>query len=162
MGKRRAYTGKTLLNAVKKYFRGISTTRPARDEMGEKIQSDLGKEILLTIYIEPPTVTGLCRHLGIDRRTWSNYADEEQYPEMREAVQYARDRMEEYLERELLTREKQVRGIIFNLQNNYGWRERQEVELGSETRKTMTAETLTIEDKLRAIKEAQTQMEASK
>ena len=45
--------------------------------------------------------------------------------------------MEAYLEEQLLTREKNVQGLIFNLQNNYGWREKREVELGGETRRTV-------------------------
>ena len=43
----------------------------------------------------------------------------------------------ENLEQELLTREKGVQGIIFNLQNNYGWKQKQEVELGKDTRESM-------------------------
>ena len=45
--------------------------------------------------------------------------------------------MEAYLEQELLTREKSVQGLIFNLQNNFGWKQKQEVELGRDTRESM-------------------------
>ena len=38
--------------------------------------------------------------------------------------------MRAYLEEQLLTR-KEVRGIIFDLQNNYGYSEKREVELGT-------------------------------
>ena len=65
----------------------------------------------------------------------------------------ARARIEAYLEQELLTREKGLQGIIFNLQNNYGWRQKQEVELGEKTRSSMGAGELRIADKLALLAE---------
>ena len=66
--------------------------------------------------------------------------------------------MEAYLEEQLLTREKNVQGLIFNLQNNYGWREKREVELGGETRRTVAdsaqARTLSIAEKMAVLREA--------
>ena len=68
-------------------------------------------------------------------------------------VAEARARIEAYLEQELLTREKGLQGIIFNLQNNYGWRQKQEVELGEKTRSSMGAGELRIADKLALLAE---------
>lgn len=65
----------------------------------------------------------------------------------------ARARIEAYLEQELLTREKGLQGIIFNLQNNYGWRQKQEVELGEKTRSSTGAGELRIADKLALLAE---------
>ena len=65
----------------------------------------------------------------------------------------ARARIEAYLEQELLTREKGLQGIIFNLQNNYGWRQKQEVELGEKTRSSMGTGELRIADKLALLAE---------
>lgn len=65
----------------------------------------------------------------------------------------ARARIEAYLEQELLTREKGLQGIIFNLQNNYGWRQKQEVELGEKTRSSMGAGEMRIADKLALLAE---------
>ena len=163
MGRYREYTGDTLMKAVVRFFKSISRTESARErETGEVIENDLGKDVKLTRYIVPPTEGRLCRELGITIMTWWRYKDASQYPEMQPAVQYASDRIAEYLQQELLTREgKDVRGVIFNLQNNYGWSEKKEIEMGAETRKTVQdIRSMTIEDKLRAIREAQ--MEASK
>ena len=52
-----------------------------------------------------------------------------------------------------MTREKGLQGIIFNLQNNYGWRQKQEVELGEKTRISMGAGELRIADKLALLAE---------
>jgi len=160
MGRKRKYTGKTLRREVERYFKSISMSHAAMTESGAVIFNDLGDTVQVISYVIPPTVSGLCRYLGIDRHTWVNYQDEKQYPELQPAVQMARDRMEEYLEIELLTREKNVRGVIFNLQNNYGWRQKVETELGRETRKAMAAESMSIEEKLRYIAEMQAEIAA--
>ena len=142
-GRPKKYTNKGLEKAVEGYFASIS-----RDE----------REAWEAEYKRPPTVSGLCLYLGIDRSTWRNYADPRLHPEFREVAAYARMRMEAYLEEQLLTREKNVQGLIFNLQNNYGWREKREVELGGETRQTVAdsaqARTLSIAEKMAVLREA--------
>ena len=100
-------------------------------------RNDDGEEIKVVQFVVPPSVTGMCLYLGIDRSTWQNYADAALHPELAGICQGARTRIEAYLEQELLTREKGVQGIIFNLQNNYGWKQKQEVELGKDTRESM-------------------------
>lgn len=135
MGRPKKYTKKGLEKAVDGYFASISRKVRALDEDGEAVYNDAGDSIWVTEYVRPPTVGGLCLYLGIDRSTWQNYADRKLHPELAEITAYARVRMEAYLEEQLLTREKNVQGLIFNLQNNYGWREKREVELGGETRR---------------------------
>lgn len=128
---------KGLREAIERYFRSISRTIPARDDTGGIIRNDDGEEIKVVQFVVPPSVTGMCLYLGIDRSTWQNYADAALHPELAGICQGARTRIEAYLEQELLTREKGVQGIIFNLQNNYGWKQKQEVELGKDTRESM-------------------------
>lgn len=138
-GRPKKYTKAGLQKAVDGYFASISRTVTARDEAGDLMYNDAGWEIKITQYIRPPSVSGLCLHLGIDRSTWQNYGDARLHPELAGVVAQARVRMEAYLEEQLITREKNVQGLIFNLQNNYGWREKREVELGGETRQAVSA-----------------------
>jgi len=138
-GRPKKYTKKSLQQAVDGYFASISRTVDALDGRGKPMCNDAGEAIRVTEYVRPPSVGGLCLFLGIDRSTWQNYADRKLHPELAEITAYARVRMEAYLEEQLLTREKNVQGLIFNLQNNYGWREKREVELGGETRRTVAA-----------------------
>ena len=138
-GRPKKYTKKSLREAVDGYFASISRKVRVLDDDGEAVYNDVGDSIWVTEYIRPPSVSGLCLYLGIDRSTWQNYADRELHPEFAEIIAMARVRMEAYLEEQLLTREKNVQGLIFNLQNNYGWREKREVELGGETRKAVSA-----------------------
>ncbi len=151
-GRPKKYTVKRFREAVDSWFRSITV----EIEVNDLINLD-GEPITKRIYAVPPTISGLCLKLGIDRRTWQNYADPEQNPKLAEICADVRLRIEAYLEEQLLTRVKSLQGIIFNLQNNYGWRERHEhaqtVELGQKTRETM-AQNLTLDEKFALIREA--------
>lgn len=145
---------KALAEAIEGYFRSISRTIELKDFTGEVILNDDGEAIRKLQFVVPPSISGLCIHLGIDRSTWQNYCDPEQHPEFREITAMTRARIEAWLEEQLLTREKGVQGIIFNLQNNYGWRQKQEVELGDKTRRSIQTEGVSLYDKLAAIARA--------
>ena len=142
-GRPKKYTKAGLQKAVDGYFASISRTVTALDEDKNPLYNDAGEAIKITQYVRPPSVSGLCLCLGIDRSTWQNYGDARLHPELAGVVAQAKMRMEAYLEEQLLTREKNVQGLIFNLQNNYGWREKREVELGGETRQAVAAGTQT-------------------
>ena len=141
MGRQRKYTPLGLRRAVDAWFdsitRIVAVTEQVptgeRDERGHPIYEErdvvnrAGEPVLRLEYVIPPTVGGLCRHLEISRETWSQYGDQ---PGHDAVVQEARDRIQTYLEEELLTRSgKDVKGVMFNLQANYGMSERHEVEL---------------------------------
>ena len=154
-GRPKKYTKKGLREAIERYFRSISRTIPARDDTGGIIRNDDGEEIKVVQFVVPPSVTGMCLYLGIDRSTWQNYADAALHPELAGICQGARTRIEAYLEQELLTREKGVQGIIFNLQNNYGWKQKQEIGLDDKTRQTVAASSMSAYDKIAVINAAQ-------
>lgn len=161
-GRKTIYTPKRLKEGTEKYFRSISRTKPATELLptGEvdryghpilepkEILNDDGERIMMTEYILPPTVAGLCRYLDITHQTWANYCDEKLHPEFVDATTRARERMRAWNEEQLLTRAgKDVRGIIFNLQNNYGYHEKREVELGERATKTVTTANMSSEEK---------------
>lgn len=138
------YTAKSLKQAVEEYFRSITrqvkvteqVPTGKRDEKGHMIFepkpviNDLGKEVWVTEYIVPPEMAALYDFLRIDKSTWSNYSDPEKHPEMRDVTAWVYERMKAWNERELLTRPgKDIKGIVFNLENNYGYRERQSMEI---------------------------------
>ena len=101
--------------AVAGYFRSISRTVTAEDR-GAPILNDGGEPIRYREYVIPPTVWGLCEALGISRATWESYCDPRQHPEFRSAAALARDLMQDWSQRALLSR-KDVRGLIYILQN---------------------------------------------
>ena len=139
MAREKKYTPRTLHKAVTAYFASISReivmTEPKptgyRDDKGHMIYEDvpvensLGEKLKTTQYLIPPTVGGLAAYLGIHRDTWNAYC---KMTEFSDTTTYARGRMHAYLEQEMLTRSgKDLKGILFNLENNYGYRERQQV-----------------------------------
>lgn len=142
MGAPKKYNAKQLESAVKRYFRSISREvevtekKPTgeRDKMGHVIYEDvvvlnaLGKPVKVTEYLVPPTVGGLAEFLGIHRDTWNDYCDHEKHPEFSDTTTYAQGRMHAYLERESLIRQgKDLKGVLFNLENNFGYKERMEL-----------------------------------
>lgn len=150
-GRKPKYTRTTFRAAVDKYFQSICYTAPLLNRDGKPQLNDDGEEIKLLRYAKPPCKSALCLFLGIDRSTWQNYANAGLHPELADICEEACARIEVYLEEELLTRQKSVQGIIFNLQNNYGWKQKQEVEIGEDTRKQMAAGSVSLEEKLAVI-----------
>ncbi len=124
---RKKYGPKSLAAGIERYFASIRRTVTAveRVETGEKgskayveqpILSDVGEPIRYREYVVPPTILGLCEYLGLSRETWEEYCDPLIHPEYRQAAALARDRMQDWSQRALLTR-KDVRGLIYILQN---------------------------------------------
>ena len=150
-GRPKKYTRKKLEKAVKEYFNSISCTRYARDDIGNPILNDDGEPITYRAYIVPPSISALCLYLDIEKRTWANYAED---PDMAPVVENTKAQIEAYLEEQLTIREKGVQGIIFNLQNNYGWKNKQEVELGEKTRKDMSVRSMSLAEKLQLCRKA--------
>ena len=143
MGAPRKYTPEELETAVQQYFKSITRRRKLteprptgkKDKMGHEIYemvpvlNVLGKEVFVTEYILPPTVGDLAAALGIHRDTWHSYCNMEEYSD---TTSYAQGCIHAYLERELLTRSgKDLKGVQFNLENNFGYKERMEVSSSS-------------------------------
>jgi len=162
------YTERTLGKAVDAYFRGITRTITVQERVntGEKddhghwiynledVLNDAGEPVKVRRFVVPPTVGGLCEALGIHRSTWADYCDREKHPELQEATSRARETIQRYLESELLSREgKDLKGVIFSLQNNYGCSERKTVELGPKAASAVTASTLPMEERAALLRE---------
>lgn len=129
-------TAKSLEKAVDAYFDSITREVPLtekvetgkRDKHGHMIYKDEpvynknGAQAVITQYLIPPTVDGLCNALHIHRSTWADYCNHELHPEFSDTTTRARGRMRAWREEQLLTR-KDVKGLIFDLENNYYKRE---------------------------------------
>lgn len=131
------YTPRTLAKAVQRYFDSISrdekvTERKATGEVDkyghpvyaeEPVCNRLGEPLVRLVFLEPPTVSSLCLALGIHRSTWAEYAKDQKFSD---TTSYAQGVMRAWNENQLLTRPgKDIPGIKFNLENNYGYREKQ-------------------------------------
>ena len=134
MAKEKKYNAKQLEKAVIAYFASISRHVTIREkyETGDKdeyghailaerdVLNDAGEAIRKLEYLVPPTVGGLCDYLGLHRSTWSEYAKRD---ETKAVCQMAKDKMLRWNEEQLLLRSgKDVKGIQFNLEANYDYR----------------------------------------
>lgn len=87
---------------------------------------------------KPYTMTGLAIALDTDRKTLLNYESREEFFP---TIKKIKAEVEKYAEEKLFS-SSNTAGVIFNLKNNYGWVDRQEVD---------TKVNLSYEDKLKEV-----------
>ena len=74
----------------------------------------------------PYTVTGLALAIDMSRQGLVNY---EKKGEFFDTIKKAKGRVEEFLEQRLLSANCST-GVIFNLKNNFGWRDHSDISIG--------------------------------
>ena len=79
------------------------------------------------LRIKPYTMAGLANALGVDRQTVINYGKKDEYFG---TVKRARAIVEQYAEERLFG--NSVTGVIFNLKNNFGWKDGQDLNIGGQ------------------------------
>lgn len=77
---------------------------------------------------KPYTVSGLALFLDTNRQTLVNYEKEAGYEAFFDTIKKAKARIENYLEEGMLSGKVNVVAGIFNAKNNYGWKDKQEIE----------------------------------
>ena len=96
------------------------------------------------VQSRPYTITGLAVALGTSRQTLLEYQGEVDGrgenldPEFADAIKRAKEMCHEFAESALF--KGNAAGPIFNLKNNYGWKEKTEVDLTSKGEKLSNAE----------------------
>lgn len=94
-----------------------------------KFQSveELDKKIDEFFAIEPvPTISGLAVHLDTSRRVLCEYGERQEYSN---SIKRALQKCESYVEKGALTNKLNATFSIFNLKNNYGWKDKTESEV---------------------------------
>ncbi|MDP4147375.1 MAG: terminase small subunit [Bacillota bacterium] len=136
-------TVEEMSNKINHYFDSITITHKLTDTIVDEYDSEgkpvrtheepklnnAGEQIEYIEYIERPSILAMCRHIGIHRDNLLEYEKKEDY---HDTIKAAKSRIEEYVEQQLY-RKDQVTGIIFNLKNNFGWKDKTEVETSGET-----------------------------
>lgn len=154
MARPRKYSKRELAEAVARYFDSISRMVPVmervetdrRDDKGHVIYEKkpvlnrLDQPAMIEEFIVPPTIGGLCQFLGIHRSTWAEYCSKDEFSD---TTTRAGGRIRAYLEQQLLVR-KDVKGIIFDLQNNHGYSEKRHLEFGPNANKAISTAGMSI------------------
>lgn len=105
--------------------------RPPRYKTPEEMQEQIDAYFIKCDETqEPYTITGLALALNLSSRLdLINYQNK---PEFHNTVKKAKLRVEHYCDKLLITKTSQVTGIIFNLKNNFKWRDAVEVEINKD------------------------------
>lgn len=74
---------------------------------------------------KPITFTGLAYALGLSRQGLLEYKAKDEFSD---TIKRAKDFVETTLEERLIGTSGVATGIIFNLKNNYGWKDKQELD----------------------------------
>jgi hypothetical protein len=114
-------TKEELQKKIDEYF--ASCFRPVTrivEDRARVVTNDEGKPYME--QFRPFTVTGLANALDMSRQDLINYSKKEEFFD---TIKKAKWKVENYLEEKLITDGPQT-GIIFNLKNNYGWKDKQE------------------------------------
>lgn len=83
----------------------------------------------------PYTMSGLARRIGLSRQALCEYSHRDQFGD---AIKDARDRVQEDIETRLMETTNQS-GAIFNLKNNFGWKDKTETDITTGGDKLNTA-----------------------
>lgn len=97
------------------------------DNKTKKIYSEKLGEMMVADP-EPYTMSGLAYALNLSRQGLVEYKEKDQFSD---AIKRARDRVEKDLDRRLNDKALFTPGLIFNLKNNFNWREKTETDLTS-------------------------------
>jgi hypothetical protein len=91
----------------------------------DKYDDELGKTV--KVNIRPITITGLAVALDTSRQTLLNYNDKDEYFD---TIKKAKQKIENFAEEKLFG--NNVAGVIFNMKNNWSWKDTQEIKSQNE------------------------------
>lgn len=95
------------------------------DDRAVKIWDDAKKSEIMISSPAPYTMSGLARRLGMSRQTLIDYKNKDEFVD---AIKKARDRVEEDIEIRMNEKHTFTPGLIFNAKNNFGWKDKTEVD----------------------------------
>lgn len=104
----------------------MSVGRPKKYTKAEEMQEKIDEYFTMCEQKEePPTVCGLALALDMDRSGLLRY---EQEGEFRNTIKKAKLKIEANYEQMMVSGKGSTPGLIFNMKNNFGWRDQQEVK----------------------------------
>lgn len=110
LGRPLKYTKEAFDKKVEEYF-----------DMCDNTTIGIGDKIIT----KPYTITGLCLYLDTTRETLREYELREDFVD---TIKKAKNKIENYVEEHSMTGELNPTVCIFNLKNNFGWKDKTEVD----------------------------------
>ena len=112
--------------------------RPPKYKTAEEMQKKIDEYFMQCDKEKRPyTVTGLALALDLDRKALISYGENEKFSN---TIKKAKAKVERWLEENLISGQGNAVGIIFNLKNNYGYKDRQEIDANVNTEIKVTLE----------------------
>lgn len=118
---------KEFLGLIVNKKRKFATANELRDAVEDYFNTKIATN-------SPFTVSGLALHLGVTRATLLNYEKKYAGTEYAEIIEDAKLRIEEFVEECLFRNKVPTTGVIFNLKNNFNWKEKQEIDHSGEVK----------------------------
>jgi hypothetical protein len=100
------------------------------DSLTQIITNEKGQ---VKVMLEPYTISGLQLWLDCDDQTLINYEKDDVF---RDIIKKAKKRVENWVEKKSLTGDINATTAIFNLKNNFGWKDKTEVETTDKTKES--------------------------
>ncbi|GKX27856.1 hypothetical protein SH1V18_03360 [Vallitalea longa] len=117
---------------IEEYFNQLTRNVLARDKQGNIVTDADDNPVYEEIEKEAPTILSLCVYLTTQRETFNQYAKgtyDDKENNFSEIIALAKQRIESYAEQCLFDKtRKNPAGIIFNLKNNFDWKDKKEIE----------------------------------
>jgi len=118
--------------------------RPRKYSEQEVLQTKIDEYFNMCDDKEKPyTITGLCLYLDIDRSTLLRYEEKEEYCN---TIKRAKNKIENYVEEMSLIGKLNPTVSIFNLKNNFNWKDKTEIETNQNIKVDNPYKELSIEE----------------
>jgi len=101
--------------------------RPCKYETAQQLEAVIIKYWEDLKFEQPPTVTGLALALDMSRQNLIDYQNKDEFLD---TIKKAKQQVEQFNEERLISGNS-VAGIIFNLKNNFNWKDKTEQEVSS-------------------------------
>lgn len=121
-------SAEVLQTAIDAYFESCFEITVQKVGKGKK-----KKSVETRKQVKPYTMSGLALAIGVSRQTLVNYAAKDEYFD---TIKKARQKCEAYLEEGMISGKLSTVGTIFNAKNNYGWKDKTEVDTNQNIRVT--------------------------
>jgi len=120
---------KELQKKVDEYFDVYCWEETVIPEKFNKKGEVTREEETIRKQVKPYTITGLAVYLDTSRETLMNYEKSEEFFD---TIKKAKEKIHNYTEEKLFS--NNVAGVIFNLKNNWGWKDKIETEMSGMVR----------------------------